>query len=154
MIITEAQYKAMTDRVAKAKPLPTDMLKRAGANQKVRNATKSVVDGVKFDSNLEKTMYDLLRAAKINFEFQKAIVIQPKFKYGGAVIRDIRIVVDFFLTDRNIIIDTKGHATDISKLKYKLLKYFFFQADEQPTIYMPSVKSECICLINKLLYDK
>lgn len=142
----------LTDRPAKVKKLP-NLLERAGANQKVKNATKVEVDGVKFDSLLEKTMYDLLTAAGIEFEFQKEIVIQPKFKYGGATIRSIKIVVDFFLTKRNKIIDTKGWPTDISKLKYKLLKYFFFSKDEQPEIFMPGTKVECIYLINKLLYD-
>lgn len=142
----------LTDKPAKVKKLPP-LLERAGVNQKVKNATKVEVDGVKFDSKLEQTMYDLLTAAGIEFEFQKEIVIQPKFKYGGATIRSIKIVVDFFLTKRNKIIDTKGWPTDISKLKYKLLKYFFFSKDQQPEIFMPSAKSECIYLINKLLYD-
>lgn len=143
----------VTDKAVKVKKLP-NLLERAIPNKKVMNATKVEVDGVKFDSQLEKTMYDLLVAAKIDFEFQKVIVIQPKFKYGGAAIREIKIVIDFYLTDRNIIVDTKGWATDISKLKYKLLKYFFFSKDEQPEIYMPGTKVECQCLVNKPLYTK
>jgi hypothetical protein len=157
MSVTEAEYKAMTDRVAKARPLPPNLLEKAGIvkpNKKVKNATKSVVDGVAFDSLLERTMYDLLRAANINFEFQKVIVVQPKFRYGGKVIRDIKCVVDFWLPDYNTIVDSKGWSTDISKLKYKLLKHFFFSKNQQPEIYMPGTKPECICLINKLLYTK
>lgn len=124
-------------------------------NKKVMGARKTInVEGVKFDSQLEKMMYDLLKGAGINFEFQHEIVLQPKFKYGSELIRSIKSRVDFWLPGHQTIIDTKGHATDISKLKFKLLKFFFFSKNEQPKIYMPGTKNECICLIKKLKYDK
>lgn len=146
--------KLVADKPAKVKKLP-DLLERAGVkkgNAKVKNATKVTIDGVSFDSKLEAYMYELLKGAGIAFEFQKVIVVQPKFKYGGKVIRDIKCKIDFWLPTFNCIIDTKGHATDISILKYKLLKYFYYTKEQEPEVYMPSCKPECNFLINKLFY--
>lgn len=130
-------------------------IKEVKPNAKIKNAVKSVNgEGVKFDSNLERTMYDLLVGAGVSFEFQYEYVIQPRFKYGGGIIRPIKLRTDFWLPERNTIIDTKGHATAISKLKYKLLKYYFFNKGDGPKIYMPGTPKECQFLVNKLLYDK
>lgn len=129
-------------------------------NKKVRNATKSVVDGVKFDSNLEKTMYDLLTGAQIDFQFQKQYILQQKFRYGTAAIRAITLTVDFYLPERNMIIDTKGYANDVAPVKYKMLKkLLYFEYDNGwitslPKIELPSTKKECEVLLNRLLYDK
>lgn len=124
------------------------------ANAKVKNAVKVEANGVNFDSRLEKYLYDGLTNAGIEFEFQKTYTLQVGFKYNGETIRPIKAVVDFKLTDKNIIIDTKGWATPISKLKYKMLKYCFTSEAEQPLIYMPGTPKECDYLILKLLHDK
>lgn len=123
-------------------------------NKKVKNATKIVVDGVKFDSHLEYYMYKLLRGAGIDFELKKTYILQVKFKYNGEAIRAIKIIVDFYLESFNMVVDTKGFSTDVSKLKYKMLKASFIKWNDCPKIEMPSTEKECDLLLNRLIYDK
>jgi|GEM_PF-314309 len=129
------------------------------ANRKIKNAVKSEVDGVKFDSNLEKYMYGLLKGAGITFEFQVEYLLQEKFRYGKEAIRAITLTVDFWLPTRNMIIDTKGYANDRAPMKYKMLKWYLFQevkraGGDLPIIETPSNKKECDLLLNKILYCK
>lgn len=123
-------------------------------NKKVKNATKVVIDGVKFDSQLEAYMYKLLKGSIVNFIFQREYELQPKFKFNGEAIKAIKMIVDFWLPDYNMIVDTKGWATDISKLKYKMLKYKYSDIGLPMKIEMPSTEKECDLLLNRLIYDK
>jgi len=131
-------------------------------NKKILNATKSVNDeGVKFDSSLERHMYDRLKAAKIDFQFQVEYLLQEKFRYNGEAVRAITLTVDFVLSPGfgNLIIDTKGWANDVSPLKHKMLKWHLFKESERtgwllPTIELPATKKQCDELVNRLLYDK
>lgn len=124
-------------------------------NQKVRNATKTIIDGITFDSILESYMYTLLRGSGLTFERQKVYVLQEKFRYGKVAIRAIKVVVDFHLPEKNTIIDSKGWANDESPIKYKMLKWHFYQLDPDslPRIEMPKDKKECDLLLNRLLYE-
>lgn len=122
---------------------------------KIRNAVKSEVNGVKFDSNLEKYMHGLLTGAGIAFDFQVVHILQEKFRYNGEAVRSITLTVDFVLNSRNMIIDTKGYANDIAPVKYKMLKKYLMDAEWvhiKPTIELPSNKKECDLLLNRLLY--
>jgi len=143
-------------------PIKIEPFAPISENKKIRNATKTVVDGVKFDSLLEKYMYDLLRGAKIEFEFQKVYVLQEKFRYGKEAVRAITLTVDFFvplLFNEAIIIDTKGFANDVAPLKMKLLKRLLYDHYENhyyaklPKIEIPKNKKEAELLLNRLLYD-
>lgn len=130
--------------------------KKVIGNKKVRNAVKSTnAEGVKFDSNLEKHMYGLLKATRIYFNFQVPYVLQEKFAYGTENIRAITLTVDFFLPGKNMIIDTKGWANDRAPLKYKMLKKHLVdtQPDNLPVIELPATKDECNLLLNRLLYQ-
>jgi hypothetical protein len=153
----------VSKKVKKLLPLITDFQQsdivrienRETGNKKVRNATKSVVNGVKFDSNLEKYMHYLLTGAQIDFEFQKVFILQPKFKYHTENVRAISKIVDFYLESRSVIIDTKGFSNDVSPMKHKMLKFALMNDyGIQPEIFMPSTKQECQLLLNRLLYDK
>lgn len=129
------------------------------ANRKIKNATKVEADGVKFDSRLEKTMYDLLKGAGIEFEFQKVYTLQEKFRYGTEAIRAITCRVDFYIPSKTLLIDSKGYSNDVSPLKYKMLKkllYDHFEAGYYnllPKIEMPRTKKECELLLNRILYE-
>ena len=125
-------------------------------NKKIRNATKSEVDGVKFDSQLERYMYEILKGAGVHFDFQVEYVLQEKFRYGTDAIRAITLTVDFVLTGKNMIIDTKGFMNDRAPMKIKMLKRHLLntQPDNLPTIELPSNKKECDELLNRLLYEK
>lgn len=86
---------------------------------------KLEVDGVKFDSKLELVCYDLLKKYNFDFEFQKKIILIDSFKYNKKAIRPITLTVDFVVKHKDIdyYIDIKGFATDVSKIKYKMLRY-------------------------------
>lgn len=112
-------------KTVKVKTLPV-LMPGDMPNKKVMNAKKVEQFGLTFDSRLELYLYNALCDAGIDFEFQKKFELQPKFKYLGENIRPIVIIVDFYLTGRNKILDSKGWSTTISKLKYKLLKFLFF----------------------------
>ena len=81
---------------------------------------------IKFDSKLERSMHDLLTKFKIPFVFQYEVLLQPPFtNTRGKKIRAIKMLVDFVVEhqDKMLMIDTKGMATEVSKIKYKMLDY-------------------------------
>jgi Protein of unknown function (DUF1064) len=121
---------------------------------KMKAAIKTEVDGIRFDSRLEAYMYTLLRGSGLTFEMQKEYVLQLGFKYNGEAVRPIKIVVDFYLISRNILIDTKGFQFRDGTIKYKMLKWLHRLSENPPTIIMPKDKKECDILLNKLLYGK
>lgn len=120
-------------------------------NKKILGATKVEVDGEKFASKLELYFYNLLKSSKIPFEFQKVITLQEKFKYNGASVREVRLIVDFYLPDHDILADTKGHQLADNKIKWKMLKRKYFLEGKQTKIYLPSKKSECDELVSKII---
>lgn len=129
-------------------------------NAKIKNATKSVVDGVKFDSNLEKYLYFSLKNADIDFEFQVQYLLQEKFRYGTEAIRAITLTVDFVINSRNIIADTKGIQTQQGAMRYKMLKKHlydiyspFAHKTPLPEIVMLKNRKECDAFVNKLRYN-
>lgn len=129
-------------------------------NAKVKNAVKSGVNGVKFDSNLEKTMYNLLKGAGVDFDFQVKYVLQERFSYNNEAVRAISLTVDFLLGSKNMIIDTKGLQTQQGAIRWKMLKKWLIENWRTfdpyrvlPTIELPSNKKECELLLNRILYE-
>lgn len=134
----------------------SNSLSPVSVNKKIRNATKTTVDGIKFDSKLESYFYGRLKQLKVNFVMQKVYELQPKFRYWDENIRNIEIRVDFYLPDYDAIIDTKGFATPENKIKIKMLKYLLendeFQRDGRATaIHLPSNQKECDNILTKYL---
>ena len=87
---------------------------------------KVIVDGVKFDSQLEMYCYDMFNKFKIPFKFQVEYELQPAFRdSAGKAVRRIYMKIDFVFTHqgKTMIVDTMGHATELSKVKYKMLNY-------------------------------
>ncbi len=123
-------------------------------NQKIKNATKAINEhGVKFDSLLEKYLYDLLTSANIYFEFQKQYLLQDKFRYRDEAVRAIILTVDFYLPTHNIIADSKGFQTQQGAMRWKMLKSVLKHIyDEQPEIVILKNKKECDAFVNRLLY--
>lgn len=121
-------------------------------NRKVINAKKQNVDGINFGSKLELYMYNLLKATKIPFLFQYEIVLMENFRYNGEAIRPIKIIVDFYLKDFDMLIDTKGHQTPDNKIKWKLLKEKLYKEGKKTIIELPSKQNECDALVNKILH--
>lgn len=93
------------------------------------NASKTVVDGIKFDSRAEARRYRelklLQRAGEIkDLELQPSFLLIEKFKCKGKSYRDTRYVADFAYievkTGLQVIEDVKGVETEVFRLKKKL----------------------------------
>lgn len=97
--------------------------------------TKTVLDGIKFDSKLEAERYAQLkileRAGVIrSLELQPSFELLPSFKKNGKTWRKTVYKADFRYIlcedDRIIIEDVKGSTaviTDVFRLKQKLFEY-------------------------------
>ena len=87
---------------------------------------KIKANGIVFDSKLEKYAYDLFNKFNIKFEYQVEWELMPKYRtWDGKAVRRIYMRIGFVINHngKKIFIDTKGYATDTSKIKYKLLGY-------------------------------
>lgn len=97
--------------------------------------TKTVADGIKFDSKLEAERYAQLkileRAGAIKgLELQPSFELLPSFRKNGKTWRKTVYKADFWYIlaegDRIIIEDVKGSTaviTDVFRLKQKLFEY-------------------------------
>lgn len=93
---------------------------------------KIVVDGEKFDSQLEANRWyelKLLQRAKQIKDLRRQIrfELQPSYKKNGKTIQSINYIADFVYYDINkkkfIVEDTKGYKTETYKLKKKIFEY-------------------------------
>ena len=113
---------------------------------------KIEIDGKKFDSKLELYCYNMLKQLKIPFEFQKKEVLMGSFRYNGKAVREITLTVDFVAEYKQIkyYIDTKGFATEVSKMKYKMLKNQL-KGDMYTDVVWLKNQKEVQSFINKLI---
>ena len=94
-------------------------------NRKVIGATKCELDGIQFDSKIEKYFYSRAKMFGIwnQFKMKPRFLLQPGFMYFGKKIQDIEIIPDFIHIATGEIVDTKGWQTPDNKIKIKMLKY-------------------------------
>lgn len=97
--------------------------------------TKTVADGIKFDSKLEAERYAQLKILECagvirELELQPSFELIPSFKKNGKTWRKTMYKADFRYIlakdDRIIIEDVKGSTaviTDVFRLKQKLFEY-------------------------------
>jgi hypothetical protein len=105
---------------------------------KVSAKEARTLDGIVFDSKWEAKAYEtlkLLLPADVKIHRQVNFLLQEKFKdSNGKAVREINYSADFVLTRQaelvpnvippdGIIIDAKGHLTEIFKIKNKLFMY-------------------------------
>lgn len=116
---------------------------------------KLEVNGVKFDSKLELVCYDLLTKLNFEFEFQKKIILIDGFRYNKKAIRPITLTVDFVVKHNDIdyYIDIKGFATDVSKIKYKMLRYQLKDNPKTDVIWLHSQRA-ILQFLNNLKEEK
>jgi hypothetical protein len=77
--------------------------------------------------------------------------MQEGFRFRGKAIRPITMIVDFVLRINGMTyyVDTKGFATETSKLKYKMLKYSLKDEENTDVVWLHSQK-EVSVFINSL----
>lgn len=112
---------------------------------------KIVVNGVKFDSKLEYSAYNLMKMLNIKFDFQVPVTLIPKFRFNGSAIREIGMVVDFviYVDNSTIYLDTKGFPTEVANIKYKMLKNMLKDEESVDVVWVKNQK-ELKGFINKI----
>jgi hypothetical protein len=100
--------------------------------QKIRNATKVEVDGIKFDSKLEAYFYEIIHPLDITLKIHECkFTILPQFTDNstGKSYKAMTYTPDFVVTVEDIdsysmyIIECKGFPSDQWKLREKLFRY-------------------------------
>mgnify|MGYP003309414572 CR=1 FL=1 len=91
---------------------------------------KVIIDGIKFESELEGKRYVQLkllqRAGEIsNLRLQVPFLLQDSFRKNGKTYRKIEYIADFIYDEKGktIVEDTKGVKTEVFKMKQKLFEY-------------------------------
>ena len=92
---------------------------------------KTMVDGIKFDSEMESHYYIYLKQLKeigevVDFVLQPTYLLQEGFDLNGKRIRPITYRADFkviYKDGHEEIIDVKGKLTEEFKIKRKMLLY-------------------------------
>lgn len=93
------------------------------------NVEERSCDGIVFASQLEMRYYqevvkpDAASGKIIHYEMQKPYILQEAFSYHGKTVRSILYIADFYLVYADgsaEVIDTKGYADDVAKLKRKI----------------------------------
>lgn len=99
-----------------------------------KDIEKRTYEGITFDSCMEMKYYrdvvlPLSRSGEIQrFELQKPFELQPKFHNGSKIVQPIVYVADFYIEysdGRSEVIDTKGCADQIAKMKRKMFWYHY-----------------------------
>jgi len=98
------------------------ILKRAKKG-KVKNVSKVIDDGIKFDSKLEHYAYVRMKEEGVVFEIKPEYNLIESFRYCGELVRPMRFTPDYLLTEHNIILETKGFPNESFPLRLKLFKY-------------------------------
>ena len=95
------------------------------------NNKKTIVDGIKFDSEMESHYYIYLKQLKeigevVDFVLQPTYLLQEGFDLNGKRIRPITYKADFkviYKDGHEEVIDVKGKLTEELKIKRKMLLY-------------------------------
>lgn len=102
-------------------------------------------DGILFDSKMEMHYYrdvvlPLAGSGEITkYELQKSYELQPKYRHNGKVVQPITYVADFYIEyadGRKEIIDTKGFADSVAKMKRKMMWYQYPEIDYRWIVYV------------------
>jgi len=112
------------------------------------NASRTVIDGITFDSKLESNCYKIIKEHGMlgDTDLQKEFILQPKFRsLAGKVIQPIRYVCDFFVS-KQYVIDAKGLELSEFKMKRKML---LFQKQMEIITVGSMIDMETVCIMMK-----
>lgn len=138
-------------------------------NKKIKNATPSVYNGIKFDSKLEMFCYQKLIENKISSKYnEQTYTLVEKYNYLGyeypekrtpkgnfrKVVLPVTYTPDFVIQE-NIIIECKGFADNKFPIKWKMFKkQLQDKFSDNLFLFMPRNQKqviECIEKIKKIL---
>jgi hypothetical protein len=122
--------------------------KTTTGNKRVMNAVKHEEFGQKFDSSLELYMYHLIMNKPYKTERQHEFVLMEGFRNAtGKKIMDIKWRCDFYIPELNVVIDTKGWATEIFTIKFKLFERCVYDGKIPSPALILFPKSQNHCLL-------
>lgn len=126
--------------------------RKVSKNKKVRNATPTIIDGIKFRSKLEGYTYKKLKEAKIYNEYeQNRFELIPAFTFLGKKIRAMTYLPDF--VGKTFIIECKGYPNDAWPLREKLFKYKLYLTNDIRHFYIVHSQKEVDECINTILHE-
>ena len=127
--------------------------KRAKKEGKVKNATPTQLDGIKFRSKLEAYAYKKLKEAKIYAEYeQHRYMLLPSFIFENKTVRAITYLPDFVGSD--FIIECKGFPNEAWPLREKLFKYYLTNNMPNYSFYLVRNQKQVDELVKKLKDEK
>lgn len=89
-------------------------------NKKIKGATVTEYNGIKFRSKLESRVARFLEDNNIQFEYESfKLCLLPTIRYNGQTIRSVHYTPDFKCG--NFLIEAKGYPNDSWSLKKKLI---------------------------------
>lgn len=119
-------------------------------NRKVKNATITYYDGIKFRSKLEAECAKLLDRNNVSYKYEPfKIELLPSFQYDGKTYRSWMYEPDFVLYN-NIIVEVKGFETDTWRIKEKMILKYIIDHDYQYEFYIVKNTSQLQKLIDEL----
>lgn len=124
-------------------------MKKKKHQEKVKNATPNIYDGIKFKSKLETYTYKKLKEAKIKANYEPThFELIPKFEYQGEKVRAMTYLPDF--VGKDFIIECKGLMGDSFPLRWKIFKYILMKQNSNYKLYLVRNQKQVDELINKL----
>ena len=110
-------------------------------SKKYYSTKKVKYNNLTFDSGLEVYFYKLLESNNLieHLKMQEPFELQATFKYGNKTIRKIEYISDFYLTDKKIVIETKGLLEEKAKIKHKIFKFKY----PDHLFFMPRNQLQC-----------
>lgn len=117
---------------------------------KIRNATPTEYDGIKFRSKLEMYTYKKLREAKINADYeQHRFELLPAFvALSGKKYRAMTYLPDF--VGKDFIIECKGFPNESWPLRKKLFEYALVRDNLKYDFYEVHTQKEVDALVLNL----
>jgi len=144
------------------------MKKRYSKKRGPVRAKKVSFDGIQFASGLEKYMYQALKKAKINSEYEgQTYELQEGFMFdvdsyerqgngkgdmvnrGRKKILNIKYTPDF-ISD-SFIIECKGRANESFPIRWKMFKKYVKERIPHVTLYKPQNQKECDKVVELIL---
>lgn len=123
--------------------------KTTTTNQKVRNATPTEYEGIKFRSKLEVATYKLFKEAGITPQYEeKSFEMVPAFSFMGVKIRPMTYKPDFIVG--NYVIECKGNPNDAWPVREKVFKYHLHKTNSNYEFYVVKTQKEVKALIEKI----
>lgn len=127
--------------------------KRTTKKGRVKNATPTQYDSIKFRSKLEVYTYKKLKEANIFAEYeQHRYMLLPSFIFENKTVRAITYLPDF--VGKNFIIECKGFPNEAWPLREKLFKYYLINNMPNYTFYLVRNQKQVDELIEKLKNEK